>query len=82
MTCFITANQIVEYEAELERPTSKMETYTNDKRTKYFLFFGNRNTLNSKTKNPHLRWKGLLQSTKVGQLIWSVTIPFRHLRCV
>ena len=30
-------------------------------------------------KNPHLRWKGL-QSTKMSQLIWSVTIPFRHLR--
>ena len=81
MTCFITANQIVEYEAELERPTSKKETYTNDKRTKYFLFFGNRNTLNSKTKNPHLRWKGL-QSTKMGQLIWSVTILLRHLLCL
>ena len=82
MTRFITANQIVEYEAESERPTSKKETSTNGKRTKYFLFFGNRNTLNSKTKNLHLRWKGLLQSTKVGQLIWSVTIPFRHLRCL
>ena len=80
MTRFITANQIVEYEAESERPTSKKETSTNGKRTKYFLFFGNRNTLNSKTKNPHLRWKGLLQSTKVGQLIWSVRL-FCLLHC-
>ena len=82
MMCFITAKQIVEYEAESERPTSKKETTTNGKRTKYPVFFGNRNTLNSKTKHPHLRWKGLLQSTKMGQLIWSVTIPFRHLRCL
>ena len=82
MTYFITAKQIVEYEAESQRPTSKKETTTNGKRTKYLLFFGNRNTLNTKTKNPHLRWKGLLQSTKMGQLNWSVTIPFRHLRCL
>ena len=81
MTYFITAKQIVEYEAESERPTSKTETTTNGKRTKYLLFFWNRNTLNSKTKNPQLRWKGR-QSTKMGQLVWSVTIPFRHLRCL
>ena len=81
MTYFVTAKQIVEYEAESERPKSKKETTTNGKRTKYLLFFGNRNTLNSKTKNPQLRSKGL-QSTKMGQLIWSVTIPFRHLRCL
>ena len=81
MTYFITAKQIIEYEAESERPSSKTETTTNGKRTKYLLFFGNRNTLNSKAKNPQLRWKGL-QSTKMGQLIWSVTIPFRHLRCL
>ena len=79
MTYFITAKQIVEYEAESQRPTSKKETTTNGKRTKYLLFFGNRNTFHSKMKNPHLRWKGL-QSTKMSQLIWSVTIPFRHLR--
>ena len=76
MTYFITAKQIVEYEAESERPK---ETTTNGKRTKYPVCFGNRNTLNWKTKHPQLRWKGL-QSTKMGQLIWSVTIPFRHLR--
>ena len=81
MTYFITAKQIIEYEAESERPSSKTETTTNGKRTKYLLFFWNRNTLNSKTKNPQLQWKGL-QSTKMGQLIWSVTIPFRHLRCL
>ena len=79
MTYFITVKQIVENEDESERPTSKKETTTKGKRTKYPLFFGNWNTLNSKTKNPHLWWKGL-QSTKMGQLIWSVTIPFRHLR--
>ena len=81
MTYFITAKQIVEYKAESERPTSKKETNTNGKRTKYLLFFGNRNTFHSKMKNPHLWWKGL-QSTKMSQLIWSVTIPFRHLRCL
>ena len=81
MTYFITAKQIVEKEAESERPTSKKKTTTNGKRTKYLSFFGKRNTLNWKTKNPQLRWKGLLQSTKMGQLIWSVTIPFRHLGC-
>ena len=81
MTYFITAKQIIEYEAESERPTCKPETTTNGKRTKYLLFFWNRNILNSKTKNPQLRWKGL-QSTKMGQFIWSVTIPFRHLRCL
>ena len=31
MTRFITANQIVEYEAESERPTSKKERTTNGK---------------------------------------------------
>ena len=68
MTYFITAKQIVEYEAEYTKSTSKKETTTNGKRTKYLLFFGNRNTLNSKTKNPQLQWKAL-QSTKMGQLI-------------
>ena len=68
MTYFITAKQFVEYETESERPTSKKKTTTNRKRTKYLLFFGNRNTLNSKTKNPQLQWKAL-QSTKMGQLI-------------
>ena len=47
----ITAKQIVDYEAESERPTSKKETTRNGKRTKYLLFFGNRNTLNWKTKH-------------------------------
>ena len=65
MTYFITAKQIVEYEAESEWPTSKKERTTNGNK-KYPVFFGNRNTLNSKTKNPQLRWKGL-QSTKMGQ---------------
>ena len=65
MTYFITAKQIVEYEAESQRPTSKKETTTNGKRTKYLLFFGNWNTLNTKTKNPHLRWKGLLSFSSV-----------------
>ena len=55
MTYFITAKQIVENETESERPTSKKETTTNGKRTKYLLFFENRNTLNSKTKNPQLQ---------------------------
>ena len=55
----ITAKQIVDYEAESERPTSKKETTRNGKRTKYLLFFGNRNTLNWKTKHPQLRWKCL-----------------------
>ena len=55
----ITAKQIVDYEAGSERPTSKKETTTNGKRTKYLLFFGNRNTLNWKTKHPQLRWKCL-----------------------
>ena len=60
MTYFITANQIVEYEAESERPTSKKERTTNEKKkNKYPVFFGNRNTLNSKTKNPQRRWKGV-----------------------
>ena len=81
MTYFITAKQIVENEAESERPTSKKETTTHEKRTKYTVFFGNRNTLNSKTKHPQLRWKGL-QPTKMGQLIWGVTILFGHLRCL
>ena len=55
MTYFIATKQIVEYEAESERPISKNETTTNGKRTKYLQFFRNRNTLNSKTKNPQLR---------------------------
>ena len=44
MTYFITAKQIVEYEAESERPISQKERITNGKRTKYPLFFENRNT--------------------------------------
>ena len=55
MTYLITAKQIVEYEAESERPISQKETTTNGKRTKYPLFFGNRNTLNWKTKHPQQR---------------------------
>ena len=56
--------------------SGKYETEYNWKRTKYPAFFGNRNTLNWKTKHPQLRWKGL-QSTKMGQLIWSreFTLP-------
>ena len=34
MTYFITAKQIVEYEAELERPTSQKERTTNEKKKK------------------------------------------------
>ena len=49
----------------------KYEKGYNWKRTKYPVFFGNRNTLNWKTKHPQLRWKGL-QPTKMGQLIWSL----------
>ena len=49
----------------------KYEKGYNWKRTKYPVFFGNRNTLNWKTKHPQLRWKGL-QPTKKGQLIWSL----------
>ena len=54
----------------------KYEKEYNWKRTKYPVFFGNRNTLNWKTKHPQLRWKGL-QPTKMGQLIWSweFTLP-------
>ena len=81
MTYLITAKQIVEYEAESERPISQKETTTNGKRTKYPLFFGNRNTLNWKTKHPQQRWKGRKKTT-IGQKIWSVTIPFGNLRCV
>ena len=55
MTYFITAKQIVDYEAESEISTSKKETTTNGKRTKYPVFFWNRNTLNWKTKHPQLR---------------------------
>ena len=68
----ITAKQIVDYEAESERPTSKKETTRNGKRTKYLLFFGNRNTLNWKTKHPQLRWKCLKQTT-MGWGIWNQT---------
>ena len=39
MTYFITAKQIVENEAESERPTSKKKTTTNGKRTKYLFFW-------------------------------------------
>ena len=42
MTYFITAKQIVDYEAESQISTSKKETTTNGKRTKYPVFFGNR----------------------------------------
>ena len=66
MTYLITAKQIVEYEAESERPISQKETTTNGKRTKYPLFFGNRNTLNWKTKHPQQRWKGRKKTT-IGQ---------------
>ena len=60
MTYFITAKQIVEYEGELERPTSQKERTTNEKKKKQVsCIFGNRNTLNSKTKNPQLQWKAL-----------------------
>ena len=52
MTYFITARQIVDYEAESQISTSKKETTTNGKRTKYLLFFGNRNTLNWKSEAP------------------------------
>ena len=47
--------QIIESEAESERSTSKKETTTNGKRTKYLPLFGNQNILNSKTKHPQLR---------------------------
>ena len=62
-TYFITAKQIVENKAESKRPTSKKETTTNGKRTKYPLFFGNRKTRNWKTKHPQLQWKGLQWTT-------------------
>ena len=52
MTYFTTAKQIVDYEAESQISTSKKETTTNGKRTKYLLFFGNRNTLNWKSEAP------------------------------
>ena len=55
MTHFITAKQIVENKAESERLTSKKETTTNGKRTKYLLFFGNRKTRNWKAKHPQLQ---------------------------
>ena len=59
MNYFTTAKQIVDYEAESQISTSKKETTTNGKRTKYPVFFGNWNTLNWKTKHPQLRWKCL-----------------------
>ena len=55
MAYLITPKQIVENEAESERPTSKKETTTNGKRTKYPVFFGNQIKLNWKTKHPELR---------------------------
>ena len=55
----ITAKQIVDYEAESQISTSKKETTTNGIKTKCPVFFGNRNTLNWKTKHPQLRWKCL-----------------------
>ena len=67
MTYFITAKQIVDYEAESEISTSKKETTTNGKRTKYPVFFeteihstGKRNTLNSgeRARNK-LQWGGV-----------------------
>ena len=54
MTFLIATKQIVEYEAESQRLKSETETTTNGIRTKY-LFFGNRNTRNWKTKHPQLR---------------------------
>lgn len=53
MTYFITAKRIVEYEAESERLKSKREATTNGKRTKYPVFFENRNTLNYNWKTKH-----------------------------
>ena len=51
----ITAKQIVDYEPESQISTSKKETTTNGIKTKCPVFFGNRNTLNWKTKHPQLR---------------------------
>ena len=68
----ITAKQIVDCEAESQISTSKKETTTNGIRTKYPVFFGNRNTLNWKTKHPQLRWKCLKQTT-MGWGIWNQT---------
>ena len=67
MTYFITAKQIVDYEAESEISTSKKETTTNGKRTKYPVFFeteihstGKRNTLNSGERACNkLQWGGV-----------------------
>ena len=67
MTYFITAKQIVDYEAKSEISTSKKETATNGKRTKYPVFFetemhstGKRNTLNSGERACNkLQWGGV-----------------------
>ena len=67
MTYFITAKQIVDYEAESEISTSKKETTTNGKRTKYPVFFetemhstGKQNTLNSGERACNkLQWGGV-----------------------
>ena len=39
MTYFITAKQIVEYEGELERPTSQKERTTNEKKKKTSILY-------------------------------------------
>ena len=49
-----------------------------EKTNKYPVFYGNRNTLNSKTKTP---MKGCAIN-QMGPYIWSVTIPFGYLRCL
>ena len=58
MTYFITTKQIVEYEAESERPISKKETTTNGKRTKYLQFFSKPKYSQLKNEEPSAPVKG------------------------
>ena len=63
MTYFITAKQIVDYEAKSEISTSKKETTTNGKRTKYPVFFENETpSIPVKGRAINYNWVGYLES--------------------
>ena len=66
MTCFKRAKQILENEAYLERRTSKKETSTNGKRTKYLLFWKPKYTqLENEEPSPPVKGSAINQNGSV-----------------
>ena len=78
MAYFITAKQIVEYEAESERPTSKKERTKNGKNKQVPCILLETEIHSTRTLNAGER----VCNKPNGSVIWSVTIPFGYLRCL